>query len=194
MLDEKTPRPSKGLRTSEDSEKKRFFSSLISSATSASPPEYSERDVTEDLASLNLISTDSPTVDQCIAHLKLLEAFHALRQSVSKTDGLFGIHDELAPRSGGKCEEELLKVYEKRWAIYVARAVDRFESWWSACVPSSYKGRPIERPNQTRLMGTDGVEFTDFSKGGVPIEFTADNLPPLGMFYAVALTIPFFFD
>jgi hypothetical protein len=187
MLGETTAQPSGGLQAAEDPKKKRFsFTSITSSTPSAPPPEYTERDVTADLANLNLSATGSPTTDQCIAHLKLLEAFHALRQAVSKTDGLFGIHDELASRSAGRYEEELLKVYEKRWAIYVARAADRFQSWWEQCVPSSFKNQAKPRLAQRDLAGNGGVEFPNYSKGGVPIEFTADNLPPLGTFYATS--------
>ncbi|KAH0556846.1 hypothetical protein GP486_005364 [Trichoglossum hirsutum] len=178
MLDEKTPQPSAGLRPGDESKKRFTFSSVIPSAP---PPEYSERDATTGLANLSLSSTDSPTVDQCIAHLKLLESFHALRQAVSKTDGLFGIHDDLVSKSEKKnSEEELLKVYEKRWAIYVARAADRFESWWSACVPSSCKGQPKRPLAEMDLQGGEGVEFSYLPSGGDPIKFTADNLPPLG--------------
>lgn len=181
MLDEKAPRSPGGLKPGDDSKKKRF--SLSSIIPSAPPPEYSERDVTAGLANLNLPSIDSPTVDQCTAHLKLLEAFHALRQAVSKTDGLFGIHDSLVWNSEKKSEEEVLKVYEKRWAIYVARAAGRFESWWSACVPSSYKGQPKGLLVQDDFLGNEGVKFSNYPSGGVPIEFTAENLPPLGMLH-----------
>ena len=55
------------------------------------PPSYSQDavDITSHFAKLDLNSTSSkPTVDQCIAHLKLLEAFHQLREDVATSDGL----------------------------------------------------------------------------------------------------------
>jgi hypothetical protein len=183
MFDGKAAQSSSGLQAEEDPKKNRFsFPSMKSPTPSAPPPEYTEQDIAIDLANLNLSSTDSPTVGQCIAHLKLLEAFHALRQAVSKTEGLFGIHNELASIRTGRYKEELLKIFEKRWAIYVTRAADRFESWCETCVPSSFNGQVRPRFAQRDLSGKGEVEFPHYPKGGVPIQFTADNLPPLGMF------------
>lgn len=65
-----------------------------------------------------------PTPAECIAHLKLLHAFAKLRHTIGNCDDLYGIsietHDaELAER-----------LREKRWSVFVTRAVARFEKWW----------------------------------------------------------------
>src|SRR5947207_3448649 len=64
-----------------------------------------------------------------------------LREEVAETDGLFGINDSLASRFSGKSREELIvKIREKRWAVYVTRAVDRFQQWWETYLPESQLG------------------------------------------------------
>ncbi|KAM3418096.1 hypothetical protein BST61_g6301 [Cercospora zeina] len=82
-----------------------------------------------------------PTNEECIAHLKMLECFYRLKQSVASQDGLFGIKDDLVTRQNAPMDEKtselLAKLGEKRWAIYVQRAVDRFETWWNAIAPDS---------------------------------------------------------
>lgn len=77
-------------------------------------------------------------VDECIAHLKLLSAIANLRRIVSRTDNLFGIRDSEAKEFSDprKQAQAAACIQEKRWAVYVARAVDRFTSWWESCIPS----------------------------------------------------------
>jgi len=141
------------------------------------PPSYTQTSVDDisNRANLRLESASShPTVDQCIAHLKLLEAFHQLREDIATSDGLFGISDELSTESS-KPEEALAKVREKRWAVYVARAADRFETWWNTCVPSS----------QRRLRQSDVTSTGDFPRTpdiGRPMKLS--NTPPLGRSFA----------
>ncbi|KFY23177.1 hypothetical protein V493_06031 [Pseudogymnoascus sp. VKM F-4281 (FW-2241)] len=82
-----------------------------------------------------------PTPEQTLGHLKLLEAFYALKDEVAYTDGAFGLFDCRAPGTEEsvagdqpatiKRLEALAQIREKRWALYVARAADRFESWWT---------------------------------------------------------------
>ncbi|KAI9813014.1 MAG: hypothetical protein M1832_006405, partial [Thelocarpon impressellum] len=127
----------------------------------------------------NAAGEPKPTVDQCIFHLKLLEAFHRLRQDVGHTDGLFGIHDRLAQSLSSQTPEQhdvaLAQVREKRWAVYVARAVDRFESWWSSSRIS--QGRPDQRFTQSHLAYEAG--FDDTPRSGAPRNVTPEDLPPL---------------
>ena len=155
----------------------------LSASDKSSPlPSYTQNsvDITSNFAKLNLDSrSTTPTVDQCIAHLKLLEAFHQLREDVATTDGLFGISDKLATASS-KPEEALAKVREKRWAVYVARAADRFERWWATCVPTSQE--PL-RQSDVASKGT----FDRITVVGKPMRVI--NLPPLGKssFYLVQL-------
>ena len=67
-------------------------------------------------------SSENPTVDETIAHLKTFECFYRLRKAVSSTDGLFSIYNatdmdiarssSLANSEGA--DELLLKLAEKR--------------------------------------------------------------------------------
>ena len=125
------------------------------SSSSSPPPEYAQAppdydaenrlvppDVTAGFAKLNLNSanTDTPQVDRCVAHLKVLECFYRLRQTVGSKDGLFGIDNSIALGKGLPSSDQtpqvLAKLSEKRWAIYVSRAVDRFERWYESLLPS----------------------------------------------------------
>lgn len=82
-----------------------------------------------------------PTPEATLGHLKLLEAFYALKDEVAYTDGAFGLFDSRAPGTEEsvagdqpatiKRLEALAQIREKRWALYVTRAADRFESWWT---------------------------------------------------------------
>ncbi|KFZ11634.1 hypothetical protein V501_04638 [Pseudogymnoascus sp. VKM F-4519 (FW-2642)] len=82
-----------------------------------------------------------PTPEETVGHLKLLEAFYALKDEIAYTDGAFGLYDGRAPGTDEsvagdqpatiKRLEALAQIREKRWALYVARAADRFESWWT---------------------------------------------------------------
>ena len=138
------------------------------------PPAYSldPPDITAAFANLNLEDTDKPTPGRCIAHLKLLEAFHQLRCDVATNDGLFGIKDEFAPPglSEQKHAETLLKIREKRWAIYVAKAAGRFEKWWRVCV------EPGAEMLWPRVYGTN---YFDQNRHDRVID--KGTLPPLGM-------------
>ena len=67
---------------------------------------------------------------------------HRLRRTVVATDGLFGVSDaqflnHLPPetRASSTDAELLSRLGEKRWTIYVTRAVKRFERWWFALDP-----------------------------------------------------------
>ncbi|KFY30091.1 hypothetical protein V494_08272, partial [Pseudogymnoascus sp. VKM F-4513 (FW-928)] len=82
-----------------------------------------------------------PTAEETLGHLKLLEAFYALKDEVAYTDGAFGLYDCRAPGTEDSVAgdqpatirrlEALAQIREKRWALYVTRAADRFESWWT---------------------------------------------------------------
>ncbi len=146
---------------------------LSSSDKGSAPPSYNQAavDITSGFAKLDLNSRPSkPSVDQCIAHLKLLEAFHKLREDIATSDGLFGISDNEATGSS-KREEVLAKLREKRWAVYVARAADRFERWWTTAIPNS------QEPLRQRDMAPKG-QFDRIVSVGKPMNIT--HLPPLG--------------
>ena len=115
---------------------------LNSAEKSAAPPPYSLEpsadgglvNQTQGLLLSGLdVDTPLPTLHKTIAHLKLLHAIQALRNKVSSEDGLYGIKDNCNITYGA--DDEMLqairaKLAEKRWAVFVAQAVDRFTVWW----------------------------------------------------------------
>ncbi|KAL8865671.1 MAG: hypothetical protein Q9174_006762, partial [Haloplaca sp. 1 TL-2023] len=117
-----------------------------------------------------------PTVDQCIAHLKLLEAFHQLREDVATTDGLFGIHDyfvdELYDDKATSTRPELLrKIREKRWAVYVTKAQQRYQKWW-------LQGKDRNSVIPSCIGPTENYE--GFPSRFERLTYSPDDLPPLG--------------
>jgi len=138
-----------------------------------------------------------PDVDTCLAHLKLLFAFQVMKEEVGYTDGLWNIWDtraddsatvsdvhdlEETPASGPAGDEAskkrlaiLSKIREKRWAVFLARAVDRYEAWWTSM-------RAPNGPLSGAVMfipGSDKYEaFT--SPSNETVAWDATNLPPLG--------------
>ncbi|OJD28402.1 hypothetical protein ACJ73_00180 [Blastomyces percursus] len=119
------------------------------------------------------------TTDQCIVHLKLLAAIADLRDIISTTDGLFNLYD--AEYGKYQTEEYRLKaaqlIREKRWAVYVGRAVDRFSVWHEKCIRSDGFGSSngalttydMKRPGRHAASTT----WQD------TIFWTADMMPPL---------------
>ncbi|MCJ1463096.1 hypothetical protein MMC07_001701 [Pseudocyphellaria aurata] len=142
------------------------------------PPTYAANpeSLTAAFSSLNLSGDGrEPTRDRCIAHLKLLEAFHQLREDIATSDGLFGIKDNVVPadRSPQDQAAVLLKLREKRWAVYVAKAASRFETWWEKCI------QPDSRMLRQGDIAPDPRQTDDEARGGQVLPFTRDNLPPL---------------
>ena len=93
----------------DEKEAKRMSSSDDSASSHAPsyqepPPDYDGEnvipppDLTAGFSNLNIgANTGSqPSELQCIAHLKVLECFYRLRQSVGSTDGLFGIENKVS--------------------------------------------------------------------------------------------------
>ena len=137
-------------------------------------------DVTAAFASLDLSNEPSelPTPGTCLAHLKLLYAFRALREEVGYTDGLWGIRDPNASWVGRQHPEVVQKVVsrlrEKRWAVYLARAVDRYESWWAAL-----DGRELTMEDM-RVRGSEAYEAFPHGGAGSGMVWDATMLMPLG--------------
>ncbi|KAF2148155.1 hypothetical protein K461DRAFT_283217 [Myriangium duriaei CBS 260.36] len=118
------------------------------------------------LDSLNLDRQDRrPTPDECIAHLKLLEAISALRKHIGATDGLYGLWDRLAE---GK-PAAISKMREKRWAIFVTVAARRFERWFQ-CLPPSPKCTVEQMQHD---------EYAHIHTSATAIQFSPDTIPPL---------------
>ena len=145
---------------------------------SAAPPPYSEHpaELTSAFSALDLEKTSiRPSTSQCLVHLKLLEAFSRLREEIGTQNGLYGISDSLVQT----CLTELpkaelsAKLREKRWATYVTNACMRFQVWWERCIVPG--GKMLRQKDMTT------VNFANITKSKAPLEFTQDNLPPLGV-------------
>ncbi|KAK3681210.1 hypothetical protein LTR37_020924 [Vermiconidia calcicola] len=162
------------------------------SASSSPPPGYEQEapeydkehaldppDITAGFSKLSLGqgNHDIPQLDQCIAHLKVLECFYRLRQDVGSQDGLFGIEDWIVTEAGLTNDDEtpeiLTKLAEKRWALYVSRAVDRFETWSAAILPTA---RMLTH-TEFETKGKAGTLCTP-SRETPPGMFTRKGMPP----------------
>lgn len=120
----------------------------------------------------------TPQVDQTIAHLKVLECFYRLRQKVGSSDGLFGLEDSIVLDKGlsksDKTPENLAKLSEKRWAIYVSRAVDRFSVWLAAVLPNT----EVLTRQELVEIGSQG-RLCDATPENAPLRFDKQNMPPV---------------
>ncbi|OKL63608.1 hypothetical protein UA08_00055 [Talaromyces atroroseus] len=118
----------------------------------------------------------SKTVDRnrCILHLKLLAALADLRDTISSIDGLFGIGDSLADKFVDEATKykALVRIREKRWAVYTARAADRYVDWWTKILPSS--GDPVT-VSSMRSTSYNSITRPLLS----PLSWTTKKLPPL---------------
>ncbi|KAK4096990.1 hypothetical protein N658DRAFT_562095 [Parathielavia hyrcaniae] len=144
-----------------------------------------------------------PSVDTCLAHLKLLFAIQWIKEDVGFADGLWGLWDAQAgpvdpvlkrrPEKGEKEKNEprvaraeerlrnenlktLSLIREKRWALFVAKAVHRYETWWKALMDTF-----LQRPLTEADMEIPGLA----SYAGFPtdrqavLQWKENMLPPL---------------
>lgn len=127
--------------------------------------------------------------DECIAHLKLLEVFSDLREVISHRDGLWGLWDSQAigtvkTESLSQLAEtqlkNLVKIRERRWAIYVSRAVDRFESWFFKIWPSNVWPTPSGELTATYLVEHQDSMSETPTRASRLSEWKAEYLPPVG--------------
>ena len=141
------------------------------------PPSYGSEnnpDLTVAFAKLNLDHNGpTPSTDECIAHLKFLEAINQLREDVATQDGLYGLNDSLVSESNSDRakSQALAKLREKRWAVYVNIAVKRFEAYFQTLQPGS------------RMMDIEtmkGLDYEHIVNVRQKLRFDLDNLPPLG--------------
>lgn len=136
-----------------------------------------------------------PNPDSCLAHLKFLFAIETLKEEVGYSDGLWGLWDSrVADHAGSENhktekdkisngvadssashEEALSRIREKRWALFVARAVDRYEAWWRL----QGDGPPLTEMDRDE---EHSHSFSDFPKAGIAKFWAEDTLPPLGKF------------
>ncbi|KAF2267846.1 hypothetical protein CC78DRAFT_511594 [Lojkania enalia] len=109
-----------------------------------------------------------PTAIECIAHLKLLHAFAKLRHEIGNREGLFGIDIGAKP-------DLAERIREKRWTVFVTKAVDRFAIWWETLPKTSHLF-----PMPIRTSDFESMKPTRFPEEG---DGMGDNiisaLPPL---------------
>jgi hypothetical protein len=155
-------------------------------------------DVTAAFAKLNLSSGGKdPDADTCLAHLKLLFAIQSMKEDTGYTDGLWNLWDSRADgadraydladgaatgpgaQHGDKGDQDqkrhvLSRLREKRWALFVARAVDRYEAWWAALAAN---GGLTEH----QMASPTSAEYIQFpTRRDLVLEWDEKMLPPLG--------------
>ncbi|OKL62844.1 hypothetical protein UA08_01814 [Talaromyces atroroseus] len=108
---------------------------------------------------------------ECIAHLKFLAVLAQLQHAIRTKDGLFKINK---PKKHSPLLEDATiksRVEEKRWQVYVSRAVDRFTQWWLTL--PTYKEPPT-------VMSLKRFEMDPLTLDqDARIVLTKDQLPPL---------------
>ena len=167
MLDSLRPH----MKGSSSNEKKAASAERPQQHSPSPPPAYWSRstDIDVPFSQLDLNTRgDKPTTDQCIAHLKLLAAIHELQESIAHHDGFMGLQDDLANGD----DKITCKIQEKRWAVYAAKAVKRFEVWWKQCAPSD--------SGMLKEHALDDLQDNGFEKYQPKFTWARDALPPLG--------------
>ncbi|KAI0127876.1 hypothetical protein BJ170DRAFT_702122 [Xylariales sp. AK1849] len=146
-----------------------------------SPPAYpsNHRVPTAGPSRLSLISgfsrlqlsrtPQAPDVNICLAHLKLLFTFQSLKNDVGHHDGLWGLWDANVPTTQDR-DKALAKVREKRWAVFIARAVDRYEAWWNSLGGQFLTERDMEK---------DRTRYLNFMTNWEPMNLSKETIPPI---------------
>ncbi|KAI1082080.1 hypothetical protein F5B20DRAFT_534317 [Whalleya microplaca] len=149
------------------------------------PPSTAVDELNSAFSSLNLSPvTADLSPDTCLAHLKLLSAFESLKEDIGYNDGLWGIFDSRALSKQDrearavenrlKLEDEtgkrLVSLREKRWALYIARAVDRYETWWNALSTNWLTEQDME---------TDSEKYSSFANKSQALRWSNVMLPPI---------------
>ncbi|KAL2876249.1 hypothetical protein SGCOL_008422 [Colletotrichum sp. CLE4] len=147
---------------------------------------YTEQDVanlTSAFSSLRLGTQRDPDVDSCLAHLKLVYAIETLKEDVGYSDGLWDLWDSRAgvkdsdegssKEVENRLKEVLSMLREKRWAVYLARAADRYQTWWKTL--SGGRLREAEMKDFDKFSD----KYLSFPEWDEDYPWTMDNLPPL---------------
>lgn len=95
---------------------------------------------------------------------------------VGHEDNLFGIEDGRVMGLGiaeDEWEKSYSKLREKRWAIYLARAVHRYEVWWK-----NLGGRPLTEHD---MEGFHTEYYDHFPLLNLPKQWEVVELMPLGI-------------
>jgi hypothetical protein len=125
-----------------------------------------------------------PAPEEMILHLKVLQTFDKLRREICNTEGLFGYFS-----SAGMSQMEIDRVQEKRWQVYLTRAVKRFTVWWETMVPATIDGVGVDelRMSNIRERLLDRFHPMQTVYRGVVEDVPGrqmsfrDALPPLGV-------------
>ena len=153
------------------------------------PPDYYADDqnnvkasvLTDDLGSafcslkLSGLPPAFPKADHCLAHLKLLRTFHALKDEIGNRNGLFNLWDWRCEKAENK-HDAWAMMREKRWALYIARAVERFEDWWLKVLVHMEPSKRLEAKD----MRSTNLNFRHFTKKGRARQWKPEMLPPTG--------------
>lgn len=156
------------------------------------PPAYGEvesgANLTFAFEKLCLSDTPSdPSPETCLVHLKLLFAIQAMKEDVGYTDGLWGLWDSragplnpsvqsVAEKTQDNQLQLLSQLREKRWALFVARAVERYRAWWKL-----FGGRPLREDDMAVKDSSFYIEFPG-RVGSKPMDWREEMLPPLGLY------------
>ncbi|KAJ5500148.1 hypothetical protein N7453_009199 [Penicillium expansum] len=167
-----------GVSTDKSSKEAPHQSEAIGKSSDERPPSYSANQVEQpplELPPLDLSSqppsSTTVTRDQCVVHLKFLAVLADLRDAISSDDGLFGILDAEAEQFPNELNEARARIREKRWAVYTARAVERYTKWWST-------GLPRSRPMAT-INDLESIDYESILNCGTIVAWSTENLPPL---------------
>ncbi|KAF2755125.1 hypothetical protein EJ05DRAFT_478932 [Pseudovirgaria hyperparasitica] len=118
-----------------------------------------------------------PNQSQLATNLRLGHTFGALKSEIYFRSGIFDINDSWLPASGPLFTEDVHKatnrIREKRWAIFVCRAVDRFTAWWEAMKQSIY-----DQPVTCGDLNTKDINLLQRGLSRTTI-LTKERLPPL---------------
>ena len=153
-----------------------------SKVDNAASPSYGDDhiDITAAFSRLNLSQDISfPSKDQCIAHLKLLEAIYLLKEDVVSRDGLYGILESFV--QDGATDNEAAKIlkrlHEKKWQIFVCKAVERFQCW--------FKNRFRSGARMCTIDDMEKPTYVLVTKLARPLQPAANGLPPLGLSFVL---------
>ncbi|KAH8680044.1 hypothetical protein BGZ60DRAFT_428328 [Tricladium varicosporioides] len=143
---------------------------------SAEPAGPSPEELSAAFSNLQLpeVPGEIPSANECLAHLKLLTAFHGLKEDIGYNDGLFGLWNARCEMVEDKVAA-LARMREKRWVLYIARAVERFEEWWVNILCPMDNARRL----QAKMMNDTNAELRDFTIRGRVMQWTTSMLPPI---------------
>ncbi|GAB7355284.1 hypothetical protein MBLNU459_g5824t1 [Dothideomycetes sp. NU459] len=159
-------------------------------ATNVGPQDYADPpvDLTAGFAQLKLDSSGGseavPRPQECVAHLKLLQCFYRLRQKIGSAEGLFGISDpfpnpDIPQRDGDQTDLNKIRavISEKRWQVYISRAVHRFELWRNSLQPNPDYLTLSDVSSQP--SGGKAAAMVKPAPDTKAIQFSPETLPPV---------------